>query len=164
VRDRPRGGRAGRLGDLGLIVFERFTPPTRQVVVRAHDEALALKHDAIGTEHLLLGLLEGDGIAARVLGELGVGAEAVREQVSRIVGSGTPQRAGSQLPFTPRAQRVLEAASEEATALEHAYVGSEHVLLGLVREADSVAVQILRDDLGVPPERVRERVISALGG
>ena len=114
-------------------MFERFTEKARQVVVLAQDEAQALGHNYIGTEHLLLGLLrEREGLAARVLHSLDVTVEEVRAQVARIVGRGDEVRAGM-IPFTPRAKKALELALREAQALGHNYIGTEHVLLGLVR-------------------------------
>jgi ATP-dependent Clp protease ATP-binding subunit ClpC len=114
-----------------LAVFERFTERARQVVVLAQEEARALRHNYIGTEHLLLGLLrEEEGLAARVLRSLDVELEAVREQVARIVGTGEEATSG-QIPFTPRAKKVLELALREAKAMGHGYIGTEHVMLGL---------------------------------
>ena len=144
-------------------MFERFTGRARQVVVLAQDEARALGHAYIGTEHVLLGLLrEEEGLAARVLESLGVGLEEVREQVARIVGSAEATPTG-QVPFTPRAKKVLELSLREALSLGHNYIGTEHVLLGLVREGGGVAARIL-DDLGAPAERVRAELLGLLGG
>src|SRR4051795_13362650 len=124
-------------------MFERFTERARQVVVLAQHEARTLRHNYIGTEHLLLGLLrEEEGLAARVLGELGVTLEGSREQVANIVGEGDEGTTG-QIPFTPRAKRVLELSLSEATALGHGYVGTEHLLLGMAREGSGVAARIL---------------------
>ena len=115
-------------------MFERFTERARQVVVLAQDEARALKHNYIGTEHILLGLLrEEEGLAARVLESLDITVEEVRAQVARIVGQGDEVTTG-QIPFTPRAKKVLELALREALSLGHNYIGTEHILLGLVRE------------------------------
>jgi len=144
-------------------VFERFTERARQVVVLAQDEARTLRHNYIGTEHLLLGLLrEEEGLAAHVLGSLGVTLEAVRAQVARIVGTGDEATAG-QVPFTPRAKKVLELSLREALSLSHNYIGTEHVLLGLARENEGVAARILLD-FGVDAETIRETVIDTLGG
>jgi PPOX class probable F420-dependent enzyme len=144
-------------------VFERFTERARQVVVLAQDEARRLKHGYIGTEHLLLGLLrEEEGLACRVLTELGVTLEDARAQVARIVGPGEEATTG-QVPFTPRAKKVLELALREAIALGHDYIGTEHVLLGLVREGEGVAAQILSDS-GLTADRVRDELIRMLGG
>ena len=144
-------------------MFERFTERARQVVVLAQDEARALKHNYIGTEHILLGLLrEEEGLAARVLESLDITVEEVRAQVARIVGQGDEVTTG-QIPFTPRAKKVLELALRESRALGHQYIGTEHILLGLVRENDGVAARILLD-LGVDAETVREAVGRLLLG
>ncbi len=142
-------------------MFERFTERARQVVVLAADEARALKHNYIGTEHILLGLLrEEEGLAARVLGLLDITVEEVCAQVARIVGSGDEVTTG-QIPFTPRAKKVLELALKEAQALGHDYIGTEHILLGLVRENEGVAARILLD-FGADAERIRNEVIGML--
>jgi hypothetical protein len=142
-------------------VFERFTERARQVVVLAQDEARALKHNYIGTEHLLLGLLrEEEGRAARVLETLDVAVEEVRAQVALIVGEGDEVTTG-QIPFTPRAKRVLELALREALQLGHNHIGAEHILLGLVQEGGGVAMRILLD-LDVDAQTVRNEVIRAL--
>jgi ATP-dependent Clp protease ATP-binding subunit ClpC len=144
-------------------VFERFTERARQVVVLAQEEARALRHNYIGTEHILLGLLrEEEGIAARVLESLGVTVEAVRAQVARIVGQGD-EVAGGQIPLTPRAKRVLELALRETLSLGHNWIGTEHVLLGLARENEGVAMQILLNH-GVASDRIRDEVVRMLGG
>ena len=146
-----------------MAVFERFTERARQVVVLAQDEARALRHNYIGTEHLLLGLLrEQEGIATRVLGALGIELEAVRAQVREIVGEGDEFVSG-QVPFTPRAKKVLELALREAMSLGHGYIGTEHVLLGLARENSGVASRILLD-AGVDADRIRNEVVTLLGG
>ena len=120
-------------------MFERFTERARQVVVLAQEEARTLKHNYIGTEHILLGLLrEEEGLAARVLESLDITVEEVRAQVARIVGQGDEVTTG-QIPFTPRAKKVLELALREALSLGHNYIGTEHILLGLVRENEGVA-------------------------
>jgi ATP-dependent Clp protease ATP-binding subunit ClpC len=147
-------------------VFERFTERARQVVVLAQDEARRLRHDYIGTEHLLLGLLrEEEGIAARVLESLGLTVDAVRAQVARIVAPGEPVQTGGmhQIPFTPRAKKVLDLSLREAIALGHSYIGTEHVLLGLLHEGDGVATRILID-AGAGPDRVRNAVLNHLSG
>jgi ATP-dependent Clp protease ATP-binding subunit ClpC len=144
-------------------VFERFTEPARQVVVLAQDEARALKHNYIGTEHLLLGLLrERTGKAAQVLDSLDLALENVRAEVLRVVGPGTDVP-GSQMPFTPRAKLVLELALREALSLGHDYIGPEHVLLGVVAEGEGVAFGILLD-AGVTAEAVRASVAQVVGG
>jgi ATP-dependent Clp protease ATP-binding subunit ClpC len=144
-------------------MFERFTERARQVVVLAQEEARVLRHNYIGTEHLLLGLLrEADGVAARVLGGLDVSLEEVRGEVARIVGEGDNESQG-QIPFTPRAKKVLEWALREALSLGHNYIGTEHILLGLVRETEGVAARIL-NDLEVDADRVRQEVMRVLAG
>src|SRR5437867_10228510 len=126
-------------------MFERFTERARQVVVLAQDEARALKHNYIGTEHLLLGLLrEEEGLGARVLESLDVTVEEVRAQVALIIGEGDEVKTG-QIPFTPRAKKVLELALREALQLGDNYIGTEHILLGLVHEGQGVAMRILLD-------------------
>ena len=139
-------------------MFERFTERARQVVVLAQDEARAFKHNYIGTEHLLLGLLrEEEGLAARVLESLDVTVDEVREQVARIVGQGDEVTSG-QIPFTPRSKKVLELALREALSLGHNYIGTEHVLLGLVRENEGVAARILLD-FDADAEKIRNEII-----
>src|SRR5579862_7862382 len=124
-------------------MFERFSEEGRQAVVLAQDEARRLQHDYIGTEHLLLGLLrEPEGVAARVLGTLGVTLDDARADVARIIGSGDEATPG-QIPFTPRAKKVLELSLREALALDHNSIGTEHLLLGLLREHEGVAARIL---------------------
>jgi ATP-dependent Clp protease ATP-binding subunit ClpA len=144
-------------------MFERFTERARQVVVLAQEEARTLKHNYIGTEHILLGLLrEEEGLAARVLESLEITVDRVRAQVVRIVGSGEEVTSG-QIPFTPRAKKVLELALREALSLGHNYIGTEHILLGLVRENEGVAARILLD-FDADPEKIRNAVIRALPG
>src|SRR5665648_1012277 len=144
-------------------MFERFTERARQVVVLAQEEARTLKHNYIGTEHILLGLLrEEEGLAARVLESLDITVERVRSQVVRIVGSGEEVTAG-QIPFTPRAKKVLELALREALSLGHNYIGTEHILLGLVRENEGVAARILLD-FDADSEKIRNEVIRMLSG
>jgi len=144
-------------------VFERFTERARNVVVYAQDEARSLRHNYIGTEHLLLGLLrEEEGLAARLLASLGVTLEDVREQVGRIVGEGDEVSSG-QIPFTPRGKKVLELSLREAKSLGHNYIGTEHVLLGIVREDEGVAARILLD-FGWDAEKIRGEVIRMLSG
>jgi ATP-dependent Clp protease ATP-binding subunit ClpC len=144
-------------------MFERFTERARQVVVLAQEEARELKHNYIGTEHLLLGLLrEGDGVAARVLGSIEISLEDVRGEIMRIVGEGENEPQG-QIPFTPRAKKVLELALREALSLGHNYIGTEHILLGLVRESEGVAARIL-SDLDGDADRIRQEVMRVLSG
>jgi ATP-dependent Clp protease ATP-binding subunit ClpC len=142
-------------------MFERFTDRARRVVVQAQEEARALNHNYIGTEHLLLGILrEGDGVAAEALASLEVGLDPAREQVAEITGRGQQALSGH-IPFTPRAKKVLELSLREALSLERKYIGPEHILLGLVTEGHGVAVEVLRV-LGAEPEQVRARVIELL--
>jgi ATP-dependent Clp protease ATP-binding subunit ClpC len=144
-------------------VFEHFTEGARQVVVFAQEEARLLKHNYIGTEHILLGLLRVEsGVAARALWSLNVTVERVRAQVVRIVGSGEEVTSG-QIPFTPAARRVLELALREALSLGHNYIGTEHILLGLVRENEGLAVRILLG-FDAAPEQIRNEVILLLSG
>jgi ATP-dependent Clp protease ATP-binding subunit ClpC len=143
------------------MMFERFTERARQVVVLAQDEARTLRHNYIGTEHILLGLLrEEEGLAARVLESLDVTVEEVRAQVARIVGRGDEMTTG-QIPFTPRTKKVLELALKEGLALGHNYIGTEHILLGLAREGQGVAARILAD-FDAPPQKVAHEVLSKL--
>src|SRR6188472_429070 len=144
-------------------MFERFTERARQVVVLAQEEARTLKHNYIGTEHILLGLLrEEEGLAARVLESLDITTERVRSQVVRIVGSGEEVTSG-QIPFTPRPKKVLELALREALSLGHNYIGTEHILLGLVRENEGVAARILLD-FDADSDKIRNEVIRMLSG
>ncbi len=143
-------------------MFERFTERARQVVVLAQEEARTLRHNYIGTEHILLGLLrEQEGLAARMLASLGVTAEQVRGQVVRIVGAGEDVAPG-QIPFTPRAKKVLQLALREALSLGHNYISTEHILLGLARENEGVAARILLD-FDVDSETIRREVVGMLG-
>lgn len=142
-------------------MFERFTERARKVVVLAQHEAARLRHDYIGTEHLLLGLIrEEDGVAAQVLSAAGVTLQGVRGQVESIVGYG--REASGQAPFTPRSKNVLEASLGEALSMRHNYVGTEHLLLGLLSEPESVAATAL-SNLGADPGRVRQEVVRQLG-
>ena len=144
-------------------VYERFTEPARQVVVLAQDEARHLTHHHIGTEHLLLGLLrETEGVAARVLGALGLELEHVRTEVREIVGTGQEPVPG-QIPFTPRAKKVLELALREAMTLGHKDIGTEHLLLGLASAWEGVGARILLD-AGADQERIRGEVMRLLSG
>ncbi|MEN3310455.1 MAG: ATP-dependent Clp protease ATP-binding subunit ClpC, partial [Micromonosporaceae bacterium] len=144
-------------------MFERFTDRARRVVVLAQEEARMLNHNYIGTEHVLLGLIhEGEGVAAKALESLGISLEAVRQQVEEIIGQG--QRAPSgHIPFTPRAKKVLELSLREALQLGHNYIGTEHILLGLIREGEGVAARVLVK-LGADLNRVRQQVIQLLSG
>jgi len=144
-------------------MFERFTDRARGVVVCAQEEARRLNHGYIGTEHLLLGLVrEADGIAAQALGRLGLSLDVVRTRLEEIVGKG-PSAPSGHMPFTPRAKKVLELSLREALQFGHDYIGTEHILLGIVREGEGVAAQILAQ-LGVDRSRVREGVIQLLSG
>jgi hypothetical protein len=144
-------------------MFERFTDRARRVVVLAQEEAGRLDHNYIGTEHLLLGLIhEGEGIAARALEALGIRLEVVRAEVEEIIGRGSEPPAG-RIPFTPRAKKVLELSLREALQLSHSYIGTEHILLGLIREGEGVAAQVLVT-LGADLARVRGQVITLLSG
>jgi ATP-dependent Clp protease ATP-binding subunit ClpC len=144
-------------------VFERFTDRARRVIVYAQEEARLLSHDYVGTEHLLLGLVhDGQGVAAKALESLGIRLEAVRVQVEAIIGRG--QRAPSgHVPFTPRAKKVLELSLREAKQLGHNYIGTEHLLLGLIREGEGVAAQVLLT-LSGDLRRVRQEVLQLLSG
>jgi ATP-dependent Clp protease ATP-binding subunit ClpC len=144
-------------------MFERFTERARKVVVLAQEEARHFNHNYIGTEHLLLGLLrEDEGVAAQALSSLNVTLDEVREQVESIVGYGE-EGTGAQAPFTPRSKKVLELALREALQLGHNYIGTEHILLGLVRESEGVAARVL-SNLDVDPDKVRREVVRRLGG
>ena len=144
-------------------MFERFTDRARRVVVLAQEEARMLNHNYIGTEHILLGLIhEGEGVAAKALESLGISLEAVRQQVEEIIGQGQQAPSGH-IPFTPRAKKVLELSLREALQLGHNYIGTEHILLGLIREGEGVAAQVLVK-LGADLNKVRQQVIQLLNG
>ena len=144
-------------------MFERFTDRARRVVVLAQDEAKMLNHNYIGTEHILLGLIhEGEGVAAKALEQMGISLEAVREQVEEIIGHGQTPPTGH-IPFTPRAKKVLELSLREALQMNHSYIGTEHILLGLVREGEGVAATVLIK-LGADLNRVRNTVLQLLSG
>jgi len=144
-------------------MFERFTDRARRVVVLAQEEARLLNHNYIGTEHILLGLLhEGEGVAATALESLGISLPAVRAQVEEIIGQGQTPPTGH-IPFTPRSKKVLELALREGLKLNHTYIGTEHILLGLVREGEGVAAQVLVK-LGADLPSVRQQVIQVLAG
>ncbi|MDH2430920.1 Clp protease N-terminal domain-containing protein, partial [Sphaerisporangium sp. TRM90804] len=141
----------------------RFTDRARRVVVLAQEEARMLNHNYIGTEHILLGLIhEGEGVAAKALESLGISLEGVRQQVEEIIGQGQSAPSGH-IPFTPRAKKVLELSLREALQLGHNYIGTEHILLGLIREGEGVAAQVLVK-LGADLNRVRQQVIQLLHG
>ncbi|WP_404386168.1 ATP-dependent Clp protease ATP-binding subunit [Knoellia locipacati] len=144
-------------------MFERFTDRARRVVVLAQEEARLLNHNYIGTEHILLGLIhEGEGVASKALESLGISLDAVREQVQEIIGQGQQAPTGH-IPFTPRAKKVLELSLREALQLGHNYIGTEHILLGLIREGEGVAAQVLVK-LGADLGRVRQQVIQLISG
>jgi len=143
-------------------MFEKFTDRARRIVVRAQEEARTLNHDFIGTEHILLGLVhEGQGVAAKALESLGIGLEAVRQHVEELVPPGQVEVRSGHIPFTPRAKKVLELSLSEAKVLGHPYIGTEHILLGLLREGDGVAAHVLTA-LGADLDGVRQRVIQLL--
>jgi ATP-dependent Clp protease ATP-binding subunit ClpC len=144
-------------------MFERFTDRARRVVVLAQEEARELGHDYIGTEHFLLGLIhEGDGVAVKVLGRLGVSPDDVRSRVLEAIGRGEHENA-EHIPFTPRAKEVLELSLRESRQIGHDYIGTEHLLLGLLREGQGVAAQVL-SDAGVTLDQARRQVLELLYG
>ena len=144
-------------------MFERFTDRARRVVVLAQEEARMLNHNYIGTEHILLGLIhEGEGVAAKALESMGISQDGVRAQVIEIIGEGQQATTGH-IPFTPRAKKVLELSLREALQLGHNYIGTEHILLGLIREGEGVAAQVLTK-LGADLNRVRQQGIQLVSG
>jgi ATP-dependent Clp protease ATP-binding subunit ClpC len=146
-----------------MEMFERFTDRARRVIVLAQEETRMLNHSYIGTEHILLGLIhEGEGVAAKALETLGISLEDVRSQVEEIIGQGQQLPSGH-IPFSPRAKRVLELSHRESLQLGHNYIGTEHILLGLIREGEGVAAQVLVK-LGAELVRVRQQVIQLLSG
>ena len=147
----------------GAGMFQRFTDRARRVVVLAQEEARMLNHDYVGTEHILLALIhEGEGVAAKALESLGIRLEAVREQVKQIVGQGQQAPSGH-IAFTPRTKKVLELSLREAKHLGHSYIGTEHILLGMIREGRGVGAQVLVK-MGAELNRVRQQVIQVLHG
>src|SRR5215472_106218 len=143
-------------------MYERFTDRARRAVVQAQEEARMLNHNYIGTEHILLGLIhESDGVAAKALESLGIRLDAVRQQVEEIIGRG-PQAPSAHIPFTPRAKKALELSLRESLQLGHNYIGTEHILLGLIREGDGVAAKVL-SNLGVELNKVRSAVEFIIG-
>jgi ATP-dependent Clp protease ATP-binding subunit ClpC len=145
-------------------MFERFTDRARRVVVFAQDEARGLNHNWIGTEHLLLAVIrEGHGVGAKVLESMQISLDAVRQQVESIIGRGQEPVGDGHIAFTPRAKKVLELSLREALQLGHNYIGTEHILLGLIREGDGVAAQVLVN-LGSDLNRARQQVIQLLHG
>lgn len=144
-------------------MFERFTERARKVVYLAQQEAARLGHNVVGTEHLLLGLVaEGDGVAAKAMENLDIHLDKIRQEVEKIIGSGEMNPFG-EIPFTPRAKRVLELAVDEGRQMGHNYVGTEHILLGLIREGEGVAAQVLKN-LGADLDKVRREVLNLIGG
>ena len=144
-------------------MFKRFTDPARRVVVLAQEEARMLYHNYVGTEHILLGLIhEGEGVAAKALESLNISLEAVRDRIEEIVGQGQAAPTGH-IPFTPRAKEVFELSFREALQLGHTHIGTEHILLGLIREGEGVAVQVLQQ-MGVDLGRAGREVIRLLSG
>ena len=144
-------------------MFNRFTERARKVIILAKEEARRFNHDYIGTEHILLGLIrEGEGVAAAVLQKMGMDLETIRLEVEKFVQPGPTTQILGDIPFTPRAKKALELAAEEARELGHNYIGTEHILLGLIREGESVASQVLLN-LGLDLDRVRNEVLTVLG-
>ena len=144
-------------------MFQRFTDRARRVVVLAQEEARILKHSYIGTEHILLALIdEGDGAGVKALESLGISLDAVRQQVEEIIGQGQYAPSGH-IPFTPRAKKMLELSLRESVQLGHGYIATEHILLGLIREGDGVAAEVLVK-LGADLDRVRPQVIQLISG
>ena len=142
-------------------MFERFTDRARRAVVLAQEEARMLNHNYIGTEHILLGLIhEGEGVAAKALESLNISLEAVRQQVEEIIGQGQAAPTGH-IPFTPRAKKVLELSLREALQLGHNYIGTEHILLGLLREGEGLAAKVLTDE-GFDLTDLRRWTLAAL--
>src|SRR5687767_15676361 len=159
MRGRPPSGKQ----DEEISMFERFTDRARKVMALANQEAQRFNHEYIGTEHILLGLVkEGSGVGANVLKNLDVDLRKVRLEVEKLVKSGPDMVTMGKLPQTPRAKKVIEYAIEEARNLNHNYVGTEHLLLGLLREHDGVAAQVLMN-LSLKLEEVREEVLNLLG-
>jgi ClpA/ClpB-like protein len=157
------GGQVVFSGARRRTMFERFTDRARRVIVLAQEEARLLNHGYIGTEHILLGLIhEGEGVAAKALESLEISLDAVRQQVEQIIGRGEHAPSGH-IPFTPRGKKVLELTRREADQLGHSYIGTEHILLGLIRQGDGVAAQVLVG-LGADLNLVRQQVIQLLHG
>jgi ATP-dependent Clp protease ATP-binding subunit ClpC len=155
-------------------MFETFTDRARVVVVQAQEEARAHRHDSIGTGHVLLGLIRGEGVGPKALDSLGISLDTVRQQVEELIGqrqealrdaeeliAAARQGQQAKIPFQPEAKKVLELSLQESRALGHHYVGTEHILLGLIREGDGVAARVLAQ-LGADPDRAREQVVQLL--
>src|SRR6266436_1079817 len=161
---KPTEAHAGNSREEARTMHDKFTERVRKVIYLAREEAARLQHDYIGTEHLLLGVIrEGEGIAATVLNNLGLDLDRIRQEVENMVSASCGTMTIGEIPFTPRAKRVLELAVEEARSLGHNYVGTEHLLLGLIREGEGVAAKVLLE-LGVDRKRVREETLKLLGG
>src|SRR3990167_7355100 len=144
-------------------MFNKFTERARKVILLAKEEAKRFNHDYIGTEHILLGLIrEGEGVAAEVLQNLGLSLETIRLEIQKLVQPGPSTIVSGNPPFTPKAEKVIELAMDEAKAMGHNYVGTEHLLLGLIREGEGVASQVLLN-LGLDLNKVREEIIELLG-
>ena len=144
-------------------MFNRFTERARKVIILAKEEAKRFNHDYIGTEHLLLGLVrEGEGVAAAVLQKLGLDLESIRIEVEKLVKPGPQTQVMGDIPFTPRSKKVLELSAEEARALGHNYIGTEHLLLGLIREGEGVAFRVFLN-MGVDLEKARTEIMELLG-
>lgn len=143
------------------MMFGRFTERAQKVLALSQEEAVRLGHNNIGTEHILLGLVsEGDGIAAKALHAIGLGAEKIREEVEALIGKGN--QVSQTIHYTPRAKKVIELSMDEARKLGHSYVGTEHILLGLIREGEGVAARVL-NNLGVSLNKARQQVLQLLG-
>src|SRR5690625_3066072 len=143
------------------MIFGRFTERAQKVLALSQEEAVRLHHSNIGTEHILLGLIrEGDGIAAKALEELGLEAPKIQEEVEKLIGVG--KQATQTIHYTPRAKKVVELSQDEARKLGHTYVGTEHILLGLIREGEGVAARVL-NNLGVSLNKARQQVLQLLG-
>src|SRR6202047_547325 len=142
--------------------INNFTPRAQQVLALARKEADRFNHNFVGTEHLLLGLIKlGQGVAVNVLQKLGLDLETVRMEVEKQVGTGPDQKMIGNIPYTPRVKKVLALAAKEAKALNHTYVGTEHILLGLLREGDGVAARVLKN-LDIDPARTRNEILKEL--
>ena len=142
--------------------MSNFTPRAQQALALARKEADRFNHNFVGTEHLLLGLIKlGQGVAVNVLEKIGLDLEIVRTEVEKLVGTGPDQKMGGNIPYTPRVKKVLALAAQEAKSLNHTYVGTEHLLLGLLQEGDGVAARVLKN-LGVEPERARQEILKEL--
>jgi ATP-dependent Clp protease ATP-binding subunit ClpA len=150
-------------GSHGMGPFDRFNDRAKRVLALAQDEAIRFNHNYIGTEHLLLGLMrEDEGVAAQVLRSLGADLSKMRQQVERIIGRGEATTSPSEITLSPRTKRVIEFAIDEARKLGHSHVGTEHLLLGIVREGGSIANGVL-DALGLKPEAIRQKILETLG-